>query len=188
MKATELPYGKFQTCVFNLAKELGDDGAVPMSNLGEHNFCKRVAKYMHAGAPERITVTVSTRKKAFLKAIEELERQKNLNPQQVAELIAQKRRPLNRKYAFDDYWNATRIHCHFTNETGLEIADALGTTLEYLQRISRDPSYAMSLELDPDFVILDILKKIPADVKTASEFFHWFSGEVDRQNPVPDIK
>lgn len=58
MKATQLEYGKLQSSIFKLGKELGEAGAEVLTRIDEDEaFRTKVAGYMLRGAPEEVVPT-----------------------------------------------------------------------------------------------------------------------------------
>jgi hypothetical protein len=185
MKATELQYGKFQTAVFRLAQELGDNGGEAISRLDtDEIYRKQVAKFMLAGAPAQIIVTADERKHTFTQEIEILEKARGLVPAEVARLYYKETgrwpevdwenaRPGFLKQMARNYWFDTRITCEIDNCHAL--AKVLNTTPDRLQRLNQQFTKPIQVELDPRLPLKDFIGKIPADVTTLGRLLVWLS-------------
>jgi hypothetical protein len=176
MKATDLPYGKFQTAVFKLAQELGNDGSEAISRLDtDEHFRKRVATHMLAGAPSQVYVTMDAHKNAFRKAVEKLEETKGLTPYQVAEAVHARsgEPPHNIKFFWNRY-RSGREWGHFSHDE-YGIAEVLGTTVEYLKSIGERFEEPVKVELDPRADVKALLAEVPEGIENVGQFLLWLS-------------
>jgi hypothetical protein len=185
MKATELPYGKFQTAVFKLAQEMDAQGAEAVSRLDtDEGYRKRVAHYMLAGAPAQILITADERKSAFIEEIEALEQKKGLSPREAAIAYYKEQdtwsgidwekapehhlQRVTRNYLFETR-TTTRINsCH-------ALAKVLGTSIKRLERLNQKFESPVQLELDPRIALKDFLPQIPGDIKNLGHLLIWLS-------------
>lgn len=179
MKATELPYGKFQTAIFKLAQELGENGAEAVSRLDtDPSYRARVAKYLATGAPSQVLVTSDEHKAALLEGIEKLEKARGLTPALIGGMlqkIREQKKDFRAQNAFQDYWDWSRKGWDYRGGDLDFIAKILGTTKNHLKRISQRFEQEVKLEFDPRLEIKAILSKVPDNVNSLGQFFLWLS-------------